>query len=865
MNDKSTGGNRGVIRRFFEIRNILFSALIILFFVSIILFYYRSLYLETRDNIIKNGRMSAMRTANQVGDYLDSSIEAVMLTSYTIEKMIDDGDSIDDIVNYMTGQTTAITSTIFENTTGMYGYVNDTYIDGSGWVPEEGYEPKTRPWYINAIEYKGEIALVDPYLDVQTKTIMMSIAKMLSDGSSVVSMDITLDKIQSITEEVVANGDSDYEVILDSSNMAVAHSDRSEVGKTYEDDDASFWGRIISLAHNPEDEYYEFDYGGERYIVYSMVLRSGWHCLTIKNATSTFRPLKVLLAVTISLVIVVVLVLTYILYNSLRRFMVADRLNKQLSSIADTFYVLFDIDIMNNDFSVIKSSVDIKTEGPDKYVADARVMLPKVTRIITSDISWPEIEKFMDFGTLNERLRKQDTVAEEFLSINNIWCRARFVVSRRNPDGTLNHVLWIVEGIHEEKSRREQLIEMSEKALAESRAKSAFLSNMSHEIRTPINGVLGMNEMILRESNESNIIEYSQSIKTSGNTLLSLINDILDFSKIESGKMEIVPVDYDLSSVVNDLVNMIQPRAMAKGLELILEIDSDMPKLLNGDEVRVKQVITNILTNAVKYTDKGSVTFSISYSDTDDDSGDILITFVVKDTGIGIKSENIDKLFKEYERIDVARNRNIEGTGLGLSITKSLLEMMGSTIEVDSVYGLGSKFGFTLRQKVRKREPIGDYVESYEALLKEHKKYEEKLYATDARILMVDDNRVNITVFKQLLKKTGIQIDSALNGDECIELCRENKYDMIFLDHMMPGKDGIETLHELKADENCINTDSVVVCLTANAISGAREQYLAEGFDDYLTKPISPDDLEKQLMTYIPGEKIKQTPEEEET
>ncbi len=406
------------------------------------------------------------------------------------------------------------------------------------------------------------------------------------------------------------------------------------------------------------------------------------------------------------------------------------------------------------------------------------------------------------------------------------------------------------------------------KAQAEeaSRAKSDFLANMSHEIRTPINAVLGMNEMILRESSDDVITTYASNIKSAGSSLLGIINDILDFSKIEAGKVEILPVEYDLSLMINHLVNMVTNRAEEKGLRLDLDIDSNIPKGLYGDEVRVKQIITNILSNAVKYTEDGSITFSIHYEDIPDDPESIMLKVSVKDTGIGIKPEEIDKLFSEFERLDEKRNRNIEGTGLGISITGRLLEMMGSELKVESVYGEGSTFGFDLQQGVTSRAPLGDYEESYREHIAGMEGYREKFVAPNARILVVDDNSMNLMVFKSLVKQTDVQIDTAVSGDEGIALSGAVKYDMIFLDHMMPEKDGIETLHEMRADNENPNSDTPAICLTANAISGAKELYISEGFEDYLSKPIDPDILEDMMLEYLPKDKIeKRAPGEDDT
>ncbi len=403
--------------------------------------------------------------------------------------------------------------------------------------------------------------------------------------------------------------------------------------------------------------------------------------------------------------------------------------------------------------------------------------------------------------------------------------------------------------------------EAAEKARVEaekaSQAKSEFLSNMSHEIRTPINAMLGMNEMILRECGDEEILAYSDNVRSAGNTLLGLVNDILDFSKIEAGKIEIIPVEYDLSVLLKDMVNMVHNRAEGKGLTLTAEFDRDTPKFLLGDEVRIKQIIANILTNAVKYTEKGSVTFSVGFEKCPEDEDSVLLHVSVADTGIGIRQEDMENLFSRFQRVDESRNRNVEGTGLGLTITRNLLEKMDSALQIESTYGAGSRFFFVLRQRVIAWEPLGDYDGDYHAMLKVHKKYREKFTAPKAEVLVVDDNPMNLLVFRNLLKQTKVRIDSASCGDEGLRLTGEKQYDLIFMDHMMPGKDGIETLHELREQAENPNRQTPAVCLTANAISGAREAYLKAGFSDYLTKPIDSGKLEDLLMNYLPKEKLE--------
>lgn len=395
-----------------------------------------------------------------------------------------------------------------------------------------------------------------------------------------------------------------------------------------------------------------------------------------------------------------------------------------------------------------------------------------------------------------------------------------------------------------------------DEARAATKSKSDFLSNMSHEIRTPLNSVLGMNELILREAEDESIINYACNVDTSGKLLLSLINDILDFSKIESGKMEIVPVSYQITSVVNDTVIMLNHRFEEKGLELKINADKNIPGCLFGDEIRIRQILTNLMTNAVKYTDSGTVTLKAGFEKLPEDS--IMLILSVKDTGRGIREEDREKLFSGFTRVDQVKNRNIEGTGLGLSITSRLVSMMNGTIEVESVYGEGSEFIVKLPQKVISAEPSGDFGTRTEHA-PDHKKYRESFTAPDARVLVTDDNRSNLLVAEGLLKPTKIQVDCASSGFECLNRLRTNKYDALLLDHMMPEMDGVETLRRIR--EEGLAPGMPVVALTANAVSGARDMYVDYGFEDYLAKPISGNSLEKLLLKLLPPELVHITNE----
>ena len=397
-----------------------------------------------------------------------------------------------------------------------------------------------------------------------------------------------------------------------------------------------------------------------------------------------------------------------------------------------------------------------------------------------------------------------------------------------------------------------QLKVASETAMAASKAKSQFLAQMSHEIRTPINAVLGMNEMILRESKTNEILDYAMNIQSAGRTLLALINSILDFSKIEDGKMEIIPMRYETINLIDDLVNMTVERAKKKKIEFRTEISEDLPQSLYGDDVRLRQVIVNILTNAVKYTHAGSVTLMISGREIDADNYELQVQ--VSDTGIGIHEEDIEKLFLSFQRLDEEKNRNIEGTGLGISIVQKLLAMMDSKLEVSSEYGKGSTFSFKIMQKIIDKNPIGEYEKHTKHLDKDaEKKY---LTAEGAKVLAVDDNDMNLKVITGLLKRNKIYPDLAESGQQGIDMAKAKFYHIIFLDNMMPVMSGIETLKKMRR-ENVLDEKTTVVMLTASAIAGMREEYLREGFDDYLSKPINVSELESILERHLPPEIVK--------
>ena len=390
-----------------------------------------------------------------------------------------------------------------------------------------------------------------------------------------------------------------------------------------------------------------------------------------------------------------------------------------------------------------------------------------------------------------------------------------------------------------------------QKAVVAGEAKDEFLTRMSHEIRTPINSMLGMNEMILRENTDATINEYALNVERAGRMLLDLVNDILDLSKIQSGKMELVLHSYAVAPMIMDLANMFTERAENKGLEFVLQVEESLPTELVGDEIRIKQIVGNLLSNAVKYTKTGSVKLKVE--GVLDEFGVYMLCFTVEDTGQGIKQENFDMLFHKFTRLEESNNQAIQGTGLGLSITQMLVNLMNGTIRVTSEYASGSTFVVEIPQEVFDITPIGE-IGNYKSV-KPIVEYRERLHADGAHILSVDDNEMNQAVLRTLLKKTGIKVDTAFSGMECLKKCEVERYDLIFMDHMMPEMDGIETFHKLR-EESGLNAKTKVIALTANAISGMKEMYLREGFSGYLTKPIDYASLQEILVDNLPGEMV---------
>ena len=441
------------------LKNALVSILIIVFFAAIIIGYYRMLIAEKQDSIIRDGEISAKKAETEIDQYLATSIDAIRLTAYMTESLIDEHKSNEEILEYLSGQSVAVMNAVFINTTGIYALIDGEYLDGAGWIPDEDYVPTERPWYYKTIENNGEITTIEPYVDMQTGSVVMTLSKMLKDGKSVVALDVFLDRIQEIVEESDPSGETRQQIILDDQNMIIAHTDRSEVGNVFGAEPGTLDAACLEQLNLADRDHYEFKYQGSQYIVYQVKMLNGLRCLSIEDASVMFRPLRVLLAVTFVVMLLIVSILGVILYQSGKRAVVAEQLNSQLSSAVEIYHSVQDLNIPAGTFTNIRINDDRITGVLSSNHANAQDGLFDVLNHFVEPMSREEVLRFADLSTLNERLRDRRSIAKEFLSTENHWFRGRFIVSERTPDGRILHVLWLVEDIDTEKRQRDQLLE----------------------------------------------------------------------------------------------------------------------------------------------------------------------------------------------------------------------------------------------------------------------------------------------------------------------------------------------------------------------------------------------------------------------
>lgn len=736
-------------------RRILPILLILLLMIGMILYTTRVINNVSAANIREVGEDRISSASAELENYLGTAKSTLWVTADTVDHMVRSGASVQDVLDYIMEETQNQKEHFDVNITGFYGYVMGEYVDGLAWVPPENYDPTRRDWYLNALSAHGEATMLSPYVDAQTDDLVISISRMLSDGTNVVSVDFMMNHIQEIisTLQIKEKG---YGFIVDRNGLLIAHRDADKQGRllTADEENLEFFDQILAV----ENGSFEITVDGKQCTAFVHRIMDQWYAVIVIDNEELMTEMHQQLLINVLICSVIFALIAFFFY-------ISRRAEKNYSSRIEQMRV---------------------EEQKQAYEAKALIL-----------------EK--------------------------------------------------------------------EAADRSNQAKSEFLANMSHEIRTPINAVLGMNEMILRETftvqDEEDpkqwrgavgrIRSCSRNIGNAGSNLLSIINGVLDFSKIEAGQMEISNAEYSLRSVLTDVCSMISFRTRNKGLDLRTEVEESIPDRLCGDEIHVRQIITNLMSNAVKYTEQGSILLSVRIPESVREPGEtVTLLITVQDTGIGIRQEDISRIFEKFQRINLEKTGTIEGTGLGLAITQKLVSMMNGEIRVDSEYGKGSVFTVRLPQTVASGDPIGPFRPEYEPDLPEAEPYHESFRAPNARILIVDDTKMNLMVAVGLLDKTEIRIDTAGSGADAVKAAGSTVYDLILMDQRMPGIDGTEALRRIRGQAGGASRNAPVICMTADAVQGAKERYLAEGFTDYLSKPIDYKALEDILKKYLPESKL---------
>ena len=442
-------------------KNIVASVFFFAFAIIIISVNFGILYKIQKDIIIERSRHNAVESAQNVERYLGTSLDTIKMASYTIECYLDNNGSQEEILDYMTRESDVITHTIDDNYTGLYGYIAGDYLDGSGWVPDEDYVPTERPWYIQATEANGEIVFVDPYLDSQTGTIMMTIGKLLGDTESVVALDLRLDRIQEITVDVIEN-EQDFAMVLDSSGGVVSHSNTNELGKNYLEQSNSLESTIAKEIFSSHNTEFELTYNKTKYIVFAKEIGYGWYCVSVVNGTQVFKPLNRILLASLVAILLFALMILIVLYNISSKHVVANKLNQQLESMSHIYVSMYDINLVNNTFTEISNTHDKISKMIGDSSENAKEKLYSIMEVLTSDRSKKDLLEFVDLDTIEERLGSSNTTTMEYINDRDLWCRARFVVAERDENDKIIRVLWMVEIIDDEKRKQEKLQYLSE-------------------------------------------------------------------------------------------------------------------------------------------------------------------------------------------------------------------------------------------------------------------------------------------------------------------------------------------------------------------------------------------------------------------
>lgn len=885
-------------------RLVFYISIFVILMAGVILIFCAREIRETTEQVDDEMNNNIDYAAMSCQNCLSDAIDILTVNYFTVQYMHESGYSMDEFRTYFTEQTDYLKNEESMQYLGIYGYIDGELMLSTAWEQPEGYRIEDRSWYQEMKQNGTELTITTPYLDMKTNRQVVSVGRMFRDGSNLIGVDVDLEDLSNLLKELDAGAGEIY--IVDQTGSIIAGENPAFMGKTLD----SIYHRTGAYETYVSDIDKELASETEGTVSYKTdsawisvkPILDNWYVVAIvdKNEVSKLAAKN---AIPSAVTLTVVLLVFFMLYMNLfvrvyrtgkkgrasigvERYASGSVLqdDKRVKKVVFYVYILFATYFIMMFYRFQKAPmfviVTLATMLISFLVTFIRKTTIKIHGLCMSGCLFAIVAMYGLIPGEHNRLTDMFLAAAVvvslyqkmelniFMLISTIVYYLYMVLAGRyisqtgsfDVSETILDLLIILIGslmllvvIAWNKQLQVRLKQKAEEAETAANSKSAFLANISHEIRTPLNAILGMNELVLRESRQPHIKEYAMYIKNSGKSLLTIISDILDLSKIESGKVYLVNENYSLSSLVEDVERSIQKRIMEKGLELKIYVEPELHENLKGDEVRIKQIIMNLLTNAVKYTEKGEVRLYITGTVVDNKQD---LTIEVSDTGIGMRSEDMDKLFTNFERLDLKRNRSVEGTGLGLPITKNLLVAMGGDITVSSVYGEGSTFTATVGQEIVNEEQIGDYRKKYKEKLHHEVCYHESFHAEDARILVVDDNEVNLKIVVGLAKNTKLQIDTALSAAEGLKLIRQHSYQLLLIDHMMPEMDGIEMLQHVKTMDGGIYKDIPAVAITANALSGAKQTYLDAGFCGYLSKPIDPERFEQIIKDNLPQEYV---------
>jgi signal transduction histidine kinase/CheY-like chemotaxis protein/HPt (histidine-containing phosphotransfer) domain-containing protein len=780
--------------------------------------------------------------------------------SEVIRGMIMRGKTVDEIQYYLGFINAYVQSNDADRLAGVIGFYgifdvfDGKFLLGSAdidWELPEGYVPQTTSWYLAAVEARGNIGITQPYVDTYSGEYCITFARRIfnTDGIplGIVCLDMALSRIIGYAIDTYFSK-SGYGVLLNNRLEIVAHPDAELVGKSLYDVDGGIAAFAADLEQGkPVSGRRVFNYTGEPSIVFFRQFENDWYMGVVTPENEYLADVRTMQATLATLGVILALIVSIILFRIIAEKRKSEERTQIMLNSMPLGVNFWDTHVKNIDCNwelVRLLGLSSKQEFLDRFFELAPEYQPNGSPSAKMAIEWVKSvfkEGYARLEWMHQKLDGELVPCE--ITLVRVKSSSGYVVVAYTRDIREQKALF-------REMRRAEIAEES------NREKSNFLARVSHEIRTPMNAILGITEIQLQNENSPELKEALEKIHNSGYLLLGIINDILDLSKIEAGKMELVPVKYDVASLINDTIHLNVMRYESKPLEINLQVDENIPSELFGDELRIKQILNNLLSNAFKYTDFGEISLWVTVeSPPEGESKQITIVFRVSDTGQGMTQEQVDKLFDEYTRFNLEANRTTVGTGLGMSITKHLVKMMDGEISVESELDKGSVFTVHLPQETVGAAVLGkEIADSLRQFHLEKSSHREKApqivrdYMPYGRVLVVDDVETNLYVARGLMAPYGLSVETAASGFEAIDKIKSGaSYDVIFMDHFMPKMDGIEATKSIRE----WGYTSPIVALTANAIVGQAEMFLENGFEGFISKPIDIRQLNATLNKLI--------------